>query len=141
LYKKLGFTIVFLKNGIIIIGTYQINTMEIKMEVIYVKKNHENRKLDKQLIAYSLAAGTVFIGAVSAKANIHHTDLGSGIELYTDGAALDIDFDGGGTEFRIFFGTSSNRVNVDYRSGNASWRGRACGMAEEMILRGSIFVL
>jgi len=87
------------------------------------KKNHENRKLDKQLIAYSLAAGTVFLGAVNAEANIHHTDLGSGIELYTDGAALDIDFDGGGPEFRIFFGTSSNRVNVDYRSDNASWRG------------------
>jgi len=80
-------------------------------------------KLEKQLIAYSLAAGTALLGTSSVKALIHHTDLGSGINLYTDGAAFDIDFDGGGPEFRIFFGTSSNRVNVDFRSDNASWRG------------------
>ena len=90
------------------------------------KKNipqQKNYKFEKQLIAYSLAAGSVLLGTSSVKAMIHHTDLGAGINLYTDGAAFDIDFDGGGPEFRIFFGTSSNRVNVDFRSDNASWRG------------------
>jgi len=90
------------------------------------KKNtqqQKNHKFEKQLIAYSLAAGSVLLSTSSVKAMIHHTDLGAGINLYTDGAAFDIDFDGGGPEFRIFFGTSNNRVNVDYRSDNASWRG------------------
>lgn len=88
-------------------------------------KNKKSNKLDKQLIAYSLAAGTVFLSSVTAKATIHHTDFGSGIELYTDGAALDIDFDvtDGKTNFAVFFGTSNNRVNVNFKSDNASWRG------------------
>ncbi len=88
-------------------------------------ENKKNRKLEKQLIAYSLAAGTALLGTSSLKAAIQYTNLGEGINLYTDGAVFDIDFDtaDGMTNFAVFFGTYSNRVNVDFRSDNASWRG------------------
>ena len=86
------------------------------------KKNH---LLEKQLIAYSLTAGAALLGTSPLKAVIHHTDLGEGVNLYTDGAEFNIDFNGadGKTNFAIFFGTSYNRVNIDFRSDDASWRG------------------
>ncbi len=88
-------------------------------------ENKKSRKLERELIAYSLAAGTVLLGAAGAEAKIIHTDLGAGVTLDTDGATFDIDFDGGGAEFTIFFGTISyNRVNVSFASTKASWRGR-----------------
>jgi hypothetical protein len=87
------------------------------------EKNKKSRKLEKDIVAYSLAAGAVLIGAAGANAAVHHTDLGAGVVLNTDGATIDIDFDGGGTEFTIAFGTSYRRVNVAYRTANASWRG------------------
>jgi len=86
-------------------------------------ENKKSRKLERELMAYSLAAGTVLLGAAGVNATVHHTDLGAGVVLDADGETLDIDFDGGGSEFTIFFGTVSYRVNVDFGSANASWRG------------------
>ena len=86
-------------------------------------ENKKSRKLERELIAYSLAAGTVLLGAAGASAAIHHTDLGAGVVLDTDGASLDIDFDGGGAEFNIFFSTATDQVNVQAETASASWRG------------------
>ncbi len=86
-------------------------------------ENKKSRKLERELIAYSLAAGAVLLGAAGAKADIIHTDLGPGEVLNYDGATFDIDFDGGGAEFAIAFGTSYYRVDVVFITANASWRG------------------
>jgi len=86
-------------------------------------ENKKSRKLERELIAYSIAAGTVLLGAAGVNAAIHHTDLGAGVVLDDDGETLDIDFDGGGAEFTIAFGMSYDRVDVVYNTANASWRG------------------
>jgi len=105
----------------------KLNTLEQK-----------NYKFEKQLIAYSLAAGTVLLGTSSSKAMIQYTNLGAGVNLFTDGATFDIDFDGGGADFAIFFGTSYNRVNVDFRSDNASWRGGSGWSQGDTLLAGAV---
>jgi len=58
-------------------------------------------------------------------AAIHHTDLGAGVTLDTDGETFNIDFDGGGAEFSILFNTYTNVVGILAQSANASWRGDA----------------
>ena len=86
-------------------------------------KNKKSHKLENDIVTYSLAAGAVLLGTAGANAAVHHTDLGAGVVLNTDGTTFDIDFNGGGPEFTIAFGTAYHRVNVVYRTANASWRG------------------
>jgi hypothetical protein len=79
-----------------------------------VEKNSEPKKIckyNKQLKAYSLAAGAILIASESANATIHHTDLGTGIIIDSTNSTFEIDFGNNDiTNFIIslFAGTSSS---------------------------------
>ncbi len=67
-------------------------------------KQKKERRIEKQLMAYSLAAGAALIAGQSSNAEIIYTDLSPGVTLNTLDQTLDINFGGGPAEFRIEFG-------------------------------------
>ena len=83
-------------------------------------------KLDKQLMAYSLAAGAVLVGGQTANATIIHTDLDPHVVLNTNNATLDFDFGNCGTnQFLIKYRNigQNYRNSLMAKTDNASWRG------------------
>jgi len=81
-------------------------------------------RLEKQLTAYSIAAGAVLAAASAANAAIIYTDVNPDAVLNTDGATFDIDF-GTGSQLKIQYrdGTLGKLVDVVAKTGNASWLG------------------
>ncbi len=64
-------------------------------------KQKKERRIEKQLIAYSLAAGAVLIAGQSSKAAIIHTDVEPNVQVNSGNLTFDINFVGAGDKFRI----------------------------------------
>ena len=103
--------------------------MEMKMSKKNTFEQKKTHRLDKQLIAYSVAAGAALAAGQSAEAAIIHTP--TNVTLHPYGGFLNIDFDADGTnEFVIRVATNpgnTSQVNVLAMTYNAtaSWRGDA----------------